>query len=103
MKQHAPSKTDWARLRSESVADAPIPFDEQDHADGLYDPNDPVKVESALRAATVIRPKRGPQKAPVKKLISLRLSQDVLEFYRSQGKGWQTAIDETLRRSMRRS
>jgi uncharacterized protein (DUF4415 family) len=42
--------------------------------------------------------KRGPQKAPTKTLISLRLSSDVLKALRAQGKGWQTVVDETLRR-----
>ena len=42
--------------------------------------------------------KRGPQKAPTKTLISLRLSPDVLAALRATGKGWQSAVDETLRR-----
>ena len=42
--------------------------------------------------------KRGPQKAPTKTLISLRLSPDVLAALRAKGKGWQSMVDETLRR-----
>jgi uncharacterized protein (DUF4415 family) len=42
---------------------------------------------------------RGPNKAPTKKLVSLRLSPDVVEHYRSKGPGWQTKIDETLRKA----
>jgi uncharacterized protein (DUF4415 family) len=42
--------------------------------------------------------KRGPQRAPTKTLISLRLSPDVLAALRATGKGWQTAVDEALRR-----
>ena len=41
--------------------------------------------------------KRGPQKSPVKKLTTIRLSQDVLTALRSKGRGWQTLADETLR------
>jgi uncharacterized protein (DUF4415 family) len=44
------------------------------------------------------RGKRGPQKAPTKELISVRLSPDVLTAVRATGEGWQTLIDETLRR-----
>ncbi len=44
------------------------------------------------------RGKRGPQKAPTKMLISLRLSPDVLAALRATGKGWQSTVDETLRR-----
>jgi len=32
---------------------------------------------------------RGPQKAPTKKLVSLRLDRDVLERFRKTGPGWQ--------------
>ncbi len=42
--------------------------------------------------------KRGPQKAPTKTLISLRLSSDVLKALRANGKGWQTIVDDALRR-----
>lgn len=44
------------------------------------------------------RGKRGPQKAPTKMLISLRLSADVLAALRATGKGWQSTADEALRR-----
>lgn len=40
---------------------------------------------------------RGPQKAPTKVAISIRLSPQVLEYFKSLGKGWQTDLDEVLR------
>lgn len=43
---------------------------------------------------------RGPQKAPVKKLVSLRLDQDVLEHFQGEGEGWQTRINEALRKAI---
>jgi uncharacterized protein (DUF4415 family) len=39
---------------------------------------------------------RGPQKAPVKVPVSIRLNPEVVEYFRSQGKGWQTRINEVL-------
>jgi uncharacterized protein (DUF4415 family) len=39
---------------------------------------------------------RGPQKEPVKIPVSIRLSPDVVTFFKSQGKGWQTKIDSVL-------
>lgn len=39
---------------------------------------------------------RGPQKEPVKIPVSLRLSSDVVTYFKSQGKGWQTKIDSVL-------
>lgn len=41
---------------------------------------------------------RGAQRDPTKILISLRLSSDVLAALRAKGKGWQTLVDEALRR-----
>jgi uncharacterized protein (DUF4415 family) len=32
-----------------------------------------------------------------KKSISIRLSSDIVEYFRATGKGWQTRIDEALR------
>lgn len=40
---------------------------------------------------------RGPQKAPTKERISLRLSRDVVATFRATGDGWQTRIDDALR------
>jgi len=39
---------------------------------------------------------RGPQKAPTKEQINIRLSKSVLESFRATGEGWQTRIDEAL-------
>ena len=44
-----------------------------------------------------LRRGRGPQKAPTKELISLRVSPDVLTRFRATGDGWQTRMDEALR------
>ncbi len=43
--------------------------------------------------------RRGPGKKPPKQIVSIRLSPDVLEHYRGKGPGWQTKIDETLRKA----
>ena len=48
--------------------------------------------------AASIRKGRGPNKAPTKKLVSLRPSGQVLEAYKAKGPGWQSRIDEDLRR-----
>lgn len=48
--------------------------------------------------AASIRRGRGPNKAPVKKLVSLRLSGEVIEKYKAGGAGWQSRIDADLRR-----
>jgi uncharacterized protein (DUF4415 family) len=48
--------------------------------------------------AASIRKGRGPNKAPTKKLVSIRLSGKVIDAYKSRGPGWQSRIDEDLRR-----
>ena len=48
--------------------------------------------------AASIRRGRGPNKAPTKKLVSLRLSRQVIEAYKAKGLGWQSRIDADLRR-----
>ena len=58
----------------------------------------PAGLQEALK-----RGKRGQQKAPTKELISVRLSPDVLAALRAKGDGWQTLIDETLRREFVRT
>jgi uncharacterized protein (DUF4415 family) len=50
------------------------------------------------KLAASIRKGRGPNKAPTKRLISLRLSGEVIEKYKAGGEGWQSRIDADLRR-----
>ncbi len=52
--------------------------------------------------AASIRKGRGPNKAPTKKLVSLRLSREVIDHFKSTGPGWQSRIDETLRKAVKR-
>lgn len=40
--------------------------------------------------------RRGPQKAPTKILVTIRLSPVVVEYFKSKGPGWQTKVDEVL-------
>ena len=42
--------------------------------------------------------RRGPQKAPKKIPLSLRLSPEVVKHFRAKGRGWQTHIDEALKK-----
>jgi uncharacterized protein (DUF4415 family) len=41
--------------------------------------------------------KRGPQRAPTKERITIRLSRDVVARFRATGEGWQTRLDTALR------
>ncbi|MCA1600260.1 MAG: BrnA antitoxin family protein [Pyrinomonadaceae bacterium] len=46
----------------------------------------------------VIRRGRGPQKTPTKVLTTIRLDADVIAFFRSLGPGYQSRINDVLRR-----
>jgi uncharacterized protein (DUF4415 family) len=72
------------------------------------DPDNPPLTDAdfaRMRPAAEVLPKallrrrgdRGPQKAPTKTLVSIRLSPDVLDYFRAGGDGWQTRIDDALR------
>lgn len=46
--------------------------------------------------------RRGPNKAPTKTAVSLRLSKEVLDYFKSTGRGWQTRIDNALLASVKK-
>lgn len=46
------------------------------------------------------RRRRGPQKAPTKELVALRLDRDVVEALRASGRGWQSRVNAALRKSI---
>lgn len=43
---------------------------------------------------------RGAQKAPKKVAVSIRLSADVINYFKATGPGWQNRIDETLKKAV---
>ena len=99
------SRTDWDRVLTYREGD-PIPYEPED---GPYDPNDAEATRAFFAQADLIhhgmvvrRGKRGPQKAPTKKLVSLRLSPEVIDHFRAGGPGWQTRIDGALREAIRK-
>ena len=73
------SKTDWARLKTDEAAASP------EHAEAA--------VKQIVRG--IVR--RGLQPLPAKASISLRVDQDVLEWFKAQGAGYQTRINTVLR------
>ncbi len=47
----------------------------------------------------LIQRKRGPQKRPTKRQVTLRLDPDVIDHFRARGKGWQVRINAALRKA----
>jgi uncharacterized protein (DUF4415 family) len=44
---------------------------------------------------------RGKQKAPTKQLVSLRLDRSIVDAFKAEGPGWQSRINEALKRVIR--
>lgn len=55
-----------------------------------------------VQAFEAQRRRRGRQKAPTKRLVSLRLDRQTIDTYRATGRGWQTRIDEDLAKAAKR-
>jgi uncharacterized protein (DUF4415 family) len=75
------SKTDWARLRSGAGDVKPTP----DHPEA--------DVRHIVRGLV----RKGLKPLPAKASISLRVDQDVLDWFKAQGAGYQTRINTVLR------
>jgi uncharacterized protein (DUF4415 family) len=56
----------------------------------------PADYPSELKAA--FRRMRGPQKAPTKQLVTIRLDRDVVDHFRGTGRGWQGRVNDALRK-----
>ena len=61
------------------------------------DPDNPPWSEEML-GRPVLKRGRGPQKAPTKVLTTVRLDADVIAFFKAQGSGYQTRINDELRK-----
>ena len=81
------SRTDWARLRS--AQDMPSPTDEHPQADVRH------------IVGGIVR--RGLKPVPQKTSISLRVDQDVLDWFRQTGPRYQTRMNAVLRTYMTRT
>ncbi|HEX2255698.1 MAG TPA: BrnA antitoxin family protein [Afifellaceae bacterium] len=77
------------------------------------DPDNPEWTEAdfaAARPAAAVHPdlvaaarRRGPQKAPTKVATTIRLDPNIVEYFRAGGPGWQTRINEALKRYIEKS
>jgi uncharacterized protein (DUF4415 family) len=72
----------------------------RDEAAGCEPPTDgddaPVSPSEFAAALKRRRGERGPQKAPTKLLLSVRLDRAVVEHFRGTGRGWQTRMNDAL-------
>jgi len=90
-----PTGTDWARVKREAAADAPI-----DDQSGPYDPNDAAAVSAYWKAATITRGRGRPPVSVKRPTLNMRVDAEVLDAFKATGPGWQTRINAVLREAV---
>jgi len=99
MQKATESMSDWGRVQRQYDSNTSIAYDDDDRAEGLYDPNDSEAVRTAWSSGRIYKGYPPVEITPVQEL-TLQLPQDVVTFYQAKGKSWQDAIAEALRRAM---
>lgn len=107
MNSNANSRSDWRRVDAMT--------DEDINRAAETDPDNPPLTKeqpSRMRPAREVVPeivdaynrgelrRRGPQKAPTKVATTIRLDPDVIAYFKASGRGWQTRLNDTLRRAI---
>ena len=82
--QKESSRTDWKKVEKDERAKRSVVVDDDD-----------TEVSDA-ELARAKRRGRGPQKAPTKLLVSVRLDRAVVGYFKASGPGWQTRINKIL-------
>jgi uncharacterized protein (DUF4415 family) len=106
----------WQAARRKATRSLALISDEEDAKltrAAAADPDNPIideRMFARMRPAAEVAPEivrrargqRGPQKSkPVKTLISLRLDPDVVQHFRRGGRGWQSRINQALRKAVK--
>lgn len=97
-------QTDWERVdREDSVPDEDSPELTDEDMEHMLPARDVLPLLIGPEAAAeLLKPKRGPQKAPRKLPICIRLSVEVIEHFKADGPGWQSRIDAALKEWIKR-
>ena len=80
--RRAKGRTDWDQVRAMT--------DEEIEAAAEADPDAPPLHDEFWRTARIVTP-------PPKKHTGIRIDTDVLDWFRRQGRGWQTRMNAVLR------
>ncbi|MCK5382016.1 MAG: BrnA antitoxin family protein [Candidatus Latescibacteria bacterium] len=94
------SRTDWKRVDAIT--------DEEIIRAAEADPDNPPLTDDQLAGmrpaqevipeiVEAVRERRSSHKTPLKAPVSIRLNPEVADYFKSQGKGWQTQINTILR------
>ncbi|UYM15260.1 BrnA antitoxin family protein [Endozoicomonas euniceicola] len=85
------------RIKTKSGRWIELNTDEEEAAINAGIAADPDTYELTDEEFKQLRPVGRPKADVTKERITIRLSADVVEYFRSTGKGWQTRMDEALR------
>ncbi len=91
------NSTDWARVRRDVAADAPLSFVKEFEP---YDPDNSQAVDDFWSQATLKRGRGRPSLAQKRPTLNMRIDADLLEAFKATGPGWQTRIHDILRQFM---
>jgi len=83
------------RSRTGRIFDLPTPEDETEIRAGMVD--DPDVCELSDEQLQRLHPMSRPQAKSVKQSVSVRLSEEVVTYFKATGNGWQTRMDEVLK------
>jgi len=75
-----------------------LPTPEEDAAINAGIATDPDTYELSAEEFAQLRPVGESKAEPAKERITIPLSREVAEYFRSTGKGWQNRVDEALRK-----
>ena len=95
-----PSRTDLAKLKKRRDS-------EVDVTDAPYNARSAQDVSRFWASATVMPPRlrgqRGPQRAPTKQVVSMRLDRMVIDHFKTEGRYWQTRVNDALLKIVEKS
>ena len=97
VKMQSPNSTDWARVRRDVAADAPLSVDKKIEP---YDADNAREVDVFWNQAQIKRGRGRPSLAQKRPTLNMRIDADLLEAFKATGPGWQTRIHDILRQSM---
>jgi uncharacterized protein (DUF4415 family) len=86
------SRKDVINALKVSEREAPYVWDGQDEDDR------PATTEELAHGLALARKRGRPAGSGVKEQVAIRLDKDILEAFRAQGQGWQTRINQALKR-----
>lgn len=99
MPTNAKRKSTSHKFSPEEIAAAQVAAPETVESDGIdWSKAQVTRGGGVKQTVAALRRTRGPNKNPTKEQVAIRFSREVLAYFRASGSGWQTRMDEVLRK-----